>query len=280
MQNELWRLTITAPQGACDLVQALLANEAPFGWEEKPGDPCQFELYWEDRWLPEKIAQAASALADGITTEIAKTENRDWQAAWRQYFTPVEAGDRFVILPPWLAHMEHTRRQPIIINPKNAFGTGHHASTVLCLVSLSELLDTKKIGKNDWFLDLGCGTGILGLAACKAGLSGTGLDIDPVAIANSRENRELNEVTHLELLVGDIKKVRGEKFDLIMANILAEPLIAMAPVITAALKPKGCLILGGILASQAQAVSDAYRQCGLAEPRILAQDEWRAIVWD
>lgn len=280
MKNELWRLTITAPQTACDLVQALLANEAPFGWEEKPGDPCKFELYWEEPWLPEKIALAASALGDGIATEITKTENRDWQTAWRQYFTPVAAGNRFVILPPWLAHMEHPGRQAIIINPKNAFGTGHHVSTVLCLIALSELLDAKRIGKGDNFLDLGCGTGILGLAACKGGLEGTGVDIDPVAIANSKENRELNEVDHLELFMGDINKVKGEKFDLIMANILAEPLIAMAPALIAALKPEGCLILGGILAVQAQAVAAAYRQCGLKEPRVLAQEEWRTLVWD
>lgn len=281
MKNEIWRLKIIAPLEACDLVQALLADEAPFGWEEKEcaGDRCQFELYWEERGLPEKIALSATRLGDGITTEIERTENRDWQSAWRQYFTPIEAG-RFVVLPPWLAHLGHTKLQEIIINPKNAFGTGHHASTVLCLEALSELVDAKKLGRNDWFLDLGCGTGILGLAACKAGMSGTGIDIDPVAIANSRENRELNEVTHLELLRGGIEKSKGEKFDLIMANILAEPLIDMAPAITAALKPEGCLILGGILADQAQAVAQAYMQCGLKEPRILAQNEWRALVWD
>lgn len=280
MEKQLWLLEIAAPESVADLMDALLAQDAPFGWQETGDVSKVYLVHCEEKEVLEDIRKKALKLDPAVSAEIREVGNKDWQSAWRQFFTPVEAGDRFVILPPWLAHLEHTRRQEIIIDPKNAFGTGHHASTVLCLEALNEILDKKRLGKRDWFLDLGCGTGILGIAACKAGLSGTGLDIDPVAIANSRENRELNEAESLELLKGGIEKVKGEKFALIMANILAQPLIDMAPEITACLKKDGCLVLGGILDTQVEAVTRAYMQQGLPEPRVLAKDEWRALVWD
>lgn len=282
MEKQLWRLTISAPHEAMDRLRALLANEAPSGWREEAGETGEdfFEIYSEDKTWLEKLAKASQSVGEAVSVRIDDVENKDWRLAWREYFTPVEAGERFVVLPPWLAHLEHSKRQEIVIDPKNAFGTGHHVSTVLCLEALGELLDQNRFGKRDWFLDLGCGTGILGIAAAKAGLSGTGLDVDPAAIANSRENRELNEVPNLELLLGSLEKVKGEKYELVMANILAQPLIDMAPALTACLSKKGCLILGGILNSQADAVADAYKACGLGEPKRLSKDEWVALMWE
>lgn len=282
MDEKIFLLTLCVPADKCDVIEGLLASEAPWGWEEKERDDgaLLFGIHAEDRSLLEDILARAQAKCPGLEWTIEAVEQKNWQAAWRDFFTPVEAGSRFVILPPWLAHLSHTTRKEIVIEPKTAFGTGHHASTRLCLLALSNLLDSKRIGKGDWFLDLGCGTGVLGLAAAKAGLNGTGLDIDPVAIANSRENRELNEAESLELLLGGIEKVKGEKYDLVMANILSQPLIDMAQQITGAMNKKGCLILGGILDSQANDVSSAYMACGLGEPSILADEEWVALVWD
>lgn len=282
MEKKLWMLELTVPALAYERALALLVEEATFGWQENEleNGAIILAIHAEDRSQLAGIAVAARKIDALIEAKITEVANKDWQLAWREYFTPVEAGSRFVILPPWLAHLAHTKRQEIIIEPKNAFGTGHHASTVLCLEALSDLIERKRLGKRAWFLDLGCGSGILGIAACKCGLSGTGLDIDPVAIANSRENRELNEATNLELLKGGLGKIGNEKFDLIMANILAQPLIEMAPKIASALKKDGCLILGGILDTQADAVAQAYIDCGLGEPRQLARDEWRALVWE
>lgn len=280
MENKMFLLTLSTREGERDLVEALLARDAPWGWEESERDGTAiFGIHSESRDVLDHIAAEARIICPDLEAAIAEVEKRDWQTAWREFFTPVEAGARFVILPPWLAHLSHARRKEIIIEPKTAFGTGHHASTRLCLLALSNLLDEKRIGKGDWFLDLGCGTGVLGIAAAKAGLDGTGLDIDPVAIANSRENRELNEAESLELLVGGLEKIKGEKYDLVMANILSQPLIDMAPSLVAAMKKDGCLILGGILDSQADDVANAYMACGLGAPSVLAEEEWRALVW-
>lgn len=281
MDNLIWLLKIDAPQGALDRIQGLLAQDAGYGWEEieSVGGGTVFNVYAEQKELLEGIAADARAINMQVSTEISEAVATDWQKAWQQFFTPVEAGSRFVVLPPWLAHKDHASRTKIIIEPGNAFGTGHHASTTLCLAALSELLDEKRVGRNDWFLDLGTGTGILGLAACTAGMRGTGLDTDPVAIDNARRNRELNEAEDMELLKGGIEKIKGEKYDLVMANILAPVLIDLAPEIVSAMAEKGCLILGGILDSQTEEVAVAYKKLGLAAPRIFEEGEWRALLW-
>ena len=282
MKNCIFLLTLAIAPDKRDQIEALLASDAPWGWEEKDRDDgaIVFGVYSEQRHALEDIAREAGQLCPYLEAAIEEVKKRDWQFAWREFFTPVEVGSRFVILPPWLAHLSHTSRREIIIEPRTAFGTGHHASTRLCLLALNNLLESGRIRKGDWFLDLGCGTGVLGIAAAKSGLNGTGLDIDPVAIANSRENRELNDAESLELLAGSLEKVKGEKYDLVMANILSQPLIDMAPQLTAAMKKDGCLVLGGILDSQGDAVADAYRACGLGDPSLLADGEWIALVWE
>lgn len=279
MAENIWLLKIIVDNSNFDQAQGILALNVAFGWEEKelPEGKALFAIHYEKKDFLEKVEEEIKNAIPEAKTEITQVEKVDWLQAWRQYFTPVECGSRFVVLPPWLAHMEHTTRKAIIIEPKSAFGTGHHASTRLCLTAISDLADEGLIKKSGWFLDLGCGSGVLGIAASKLGMDGIGLDIDPVAIHNARENRELNEANRLELLIGGIEKIKREKFDLVMANILAKPLIELAPQILAALKKGACLILSGILDSQAAEVAAAYSNLG--EPEILSEDEWRALVW-
>lgn len=272
-------LRIEARAENCGAIQACLAQNCGYGWQEKDIAPhgIAFEIYNDDDQYLLKLQARAASAAPGAQMTLTRVDKKDWTSAWREFFTPVECGSHFVILPPWLAHMEHSTRKEIIIEPSVAFGTGHHASTRLCLCALSLLAGRGMMKKGGWFLDLGCGSGVLGIAAAKLGMDGTGLDIDPLAIANARANRELNEAVGLELLKGDLDKVKREKFDLVMANILAQPLIDMAPQLLAALKKDGALVLGGILDTQAQAVADAYGELGA--PEILAEDEWRALLW-
>lgn len=279
MKEKTWLLEIKCGNAFFDKVQGILALRVNFGWEEKESvnGEALFAIHYADREFLRKLADEIMSFVPEAEASLSEAPEVNWQEAWKDFFTPVECGSRFVVLPPWLAHMEHMTRTAIVIEPRSAFGTGHHASTRLCLAALSSLADAGRLVKSGWFLDLGCGSGVLGIAACKLGMDGTGLDIDPVAIANARENRELNETSRLELLAGGIEKVKGEKFDLIMANILSRPLIEMAPAVMGAIKKGGALILGGILDTQADAVADAYSSLGT--PQIIAEDEWRALVW-
>ena len=208
-------------------------------------------------------------------------EAQDWLSAWRQFFTPVCCGSRFVVLPPWLAESpDFPGRTPVLIEPKSAFGTGHHATTALCLGVVSDLLDQGRIASGQTFLDLGTGSGVLGIACCKSGLSGLGLDIDPLAVDNALENRELNQVSGFDAALGGIEAAVGRSFDLVLANILARPLMELAPAVAAARKPDGCLVLSGLLEIQADGVEAAYKAQGLPAARRVIEGEWCALVWE
>ena len=152
----------------------------------------------------------------------------------------------------------------------------------LCLRVVSDLLEAGRLQAGQHFLDLGTGSGVLGIGCCKSGLTGEGLDIDPLAVDNALENRVLNAVAPENFTVaeGSIGAVAGKRFDLVLANILARPLTEMAADIVRACRPGGCLVLSGLLEIQADGVAAAYRAQGLPEPHRIIDGEWAALVWD
>lgn len=277
MPATIEQLCITAPYEDYDRITGLLTLEVNFGWQEQSlanGD-CVWQVHCENRDFLESLAKKIGEISRESECELREVENRDWTSAWREFFTPVKAGN-FVVLPPWL---EDGGKNEIVIEPKSAFGTGHHETTVLCLKALSNLLDEGTIKEGQTFLDLGCGTGVLGIACDKSGLVGLGLDIDPLAVENAEENILLNKIHNFKISQGSICDVAGQKFDLILANILAGPLGEMAPEIAAALKPAGVLVLSGILDIQADKVEEAYLRAGLPKAARLASGEWRALIF-
>ena len=258
----LFRLEIVADEEDTDRVSGLLALGAPFGWEEESlaGGETRFVIHCESEAHLRRMRAELRAVAPEADAKLETVERQDWLAAWRQFFTPVPCGSRFVVLPPWLAGgAGFPGRIPILIEPKSAFGTGHHATTALCLRVVSDLLDAGRIVPGQTFLDLGTGSGILGIGCAKSGLKGLGLDIDPLAIDNARENRALNGVgpEAFEIAEGSVAKAAGRSFDLVLANILARPLMEMAAELAAVREACGCLVLSGILESQANAVEAA-----------------------
>ena len=153
------------------------------------------------------------------------------------------------MLPPWLFESTPLEgRKPIIIEPKSAFGTGHHNTTVLCLEAITELLASGRLKAGQRFFDVGTGSGILGIACCLNGLAGLGSDIDPVAVDNALENVVINKVADdFRIVPGSAEAGEGEQFDLVVANILAGPLRELAPALIARMKPGACLVLSGCL---------------------------------
>lgn len=282
MQKQLSRLRIAVDDNLCEPLAGVLALEVPFGWEEQqlPDGGTLFCIHCEQKQFLQKLLETVQQQFPNVSVTLDQVVQQDWLAAWREFFTPVICGKRFVVLPPWLANTtDFPERIPILIEPKSAFGTGHHATTALCLTVLSDLLDKGLVRAGQNFLDLGTGSGILSIACCKSGLTGTGLDIDPLAIDNALENREINNLSSLDLNTGSIELVENCKFDLVLANILARPLIDLAPRITAAVAVNGKLVLSGLLVSQADAVEHAYRKCGLGQPDRVIDGEWCALLW-
>ncbi len=261
---------------------AWLAERLPQGWEERDtAEGALFCVHLDDNPAGRALAEAFAADWPGLDVSLERVPGEDWGAAWKAFFTPIEVGGVFEVLPPWLAHERNADRAPIVIEPKMAFGTGHHPTTALCLELFGELAASGRIRPGMRFLDLGTGSGILGIGLCRLGLSGLGLDIDPQAVFCAAENVRANAVqAAMHAAAGSLDCLApGERFDVVAANILAQPLIAMAPHLAGRVETGGALILSGILVEQARAVAEAYEGVGLGRPTVRQSGEWAALSW-
>jgi len=283
--STLLKIEFTLPEEKADNAVVYIASKVPHGWEETPvEDGRHITLYLEDHPLGMEMVREFQANFPDVDIKHSEQESEDWAMAWKDFFNPVNCGETFKILPPWLEDGEENGTTHIVIEPKMAFGTGHHPTTALCLDTIGKLAKSGVIKPGQSFLDLGTGSGILGIGLRKLGLTGTGLDIDPQAIVCAIENVENNNVSKgFELAVGSIDCLDETlNFDLVVANILSGPLIEMAIDITNHVKPGGALILSGILhGNQADAVAEAYERRGIGAPSHRFVDgEWECLVWE
>lgn len=185
--------------------------------------------------------------------EVTLVEDKDWEREWMDDFKPLRFGERLWIVPSW-----HDAPDPhganLLLDPGLAFGTGTHPTTALCL----EWLDGQDV-ESVQVIDYGCGSGILGLAALLLGADHViGVDTDPQALEASRENARRNKVEDDRLDLFLPSEEPDTLADIMLANILAQPLIGLAPRLAAKVKPGGHLVLSGILYNQARDVMEAY----------------------
>lgn len=285
-EKYLERLEIIVEEEDFPLAEALVGQTLSYGWEEESlaSGQIKLTLHCEDGEILNTLAEQIHNFLPGAACSRSKIVQADWTNAWKEYFTPIEVGD-FVILPPWLAESyENTKKlHPIIIEPKSAFGTGHHASTVLCLKAITTLYHEGKIKAGQRFLDLGTGTGILGIACTKYGLTGNGLDIESLAVDNAKENCALNKVQNFSIELGSIEKVKNQQYDVVIANILAQPLREMAEGIVAVTNDSKVLILSGFLGTQVESLEKAYAKMGTArqfrQETDMKDGEWISLYW-
>ena len=217
------------------------------------------------------------------TIEESETEDKDWINNWKQYFKQFYVDD-ILIIPSWEQVKEEDRDKMILhIDPGTAFGTGMHETTQLCIRQLRKYV---KPGME--ILDVGTGSGILGIVAVKFGAGHVlGTDLDPCAVPAVEDNRKANDVPNgaFDMIIGnmiDDSKTRDragyEKYDIVTANILADILVPMTPAVVPAMK-KGCLyITSGILEDQAYKVLDACKAAGLEIVEQTQQGEWVSIT--
>jgi ribosomal protein L11 methyltransferase len=195
---------------------------------------------------------------------------------WQQFFKPLWIGQRLCIRPPWETAPLPPQTACLTLEPGLAFGTGAHATTYLCLTLLTQWLTVASGGT---LLDVGCGSGILSLAALTLGVhTAVGVDIDAQAVAVAQQNAVLNGLQHRVRYLQGSWEVTEEAFDLITANIYLEPLLGMAAPLSRRLRPHGILILSGILASQEAALQAALYHAKLEVQQRLMEEEWVALA--
>lgn len=276
----MYSLTIKTDHAGMELIEPLLYTHITWGWEEV--DPDTITIHFDRQSQLKEFKELVRSTAADLDLEEKDVQEKDWSEDWKRFFTPIEIDDTFIILPEWLEDSP-TELTKILITPKMAFGTGHHATTYLCLSTLSSLLaqDLNTDGLN--FLDLGTGSGILGIACARAGLTGIGVDIDKAAVDNARENITLNQVEgKFQVKVCDLQNLdASNKYNIIFANILASTLKDMRKTIVSLIDSnRYCLILSGILREQAEDVARSYQELGLGKPVLQHQGEWSAVIWN
>nr|WP_317449726.1 50S ribosomal protein L11 methyltransferase [uncultured Sellimonas sp.] len=217
------------------------------------------------------------------TIEESQTEDVDWVNNWKQYFHQFYVDD-ILIIPSWEdVKPEDEGKMIIHIDPGTAFGTGMHETTQLCIRQIKKYVtDTTRI------LDVGCGSGILGMLALKFGAAySVGTDLDPCAIDATHENMKENGVSkdRYEVMIGNIiddKEIQDcvgyEKYDIVAANILADVLVALTPVIVNQLKPGGIYITSGIIDDKEEVVKQAVSDAGLELLDVTYQGEWVCVT--
>lgn len=217
------------------------------------------------------------------TIEESQTEDVDWVNNWKQYFHQFYVDD-ILIIPSWEDVKPEDKGKMIIhIDPGTAFGTGMHETTQLCIRQIKKYVtDTTRI------LDVGCGSGILGMLALKFGAAySVGTDLDPCAIDATHENMKENGVSkdRYEVMIGNIiddkeiqDRVGYEKYDIVAANILADVLVALTPVIVNQLKPGGIYITSGIIDDKEEVVKQAVSDAGLELLDVTCQGEWVCVT--
>jgi ribosomal protein L11 methyltransferase len=263
------RLALRVRRADAERVLAELLELAPAGVEERElGDAVEFAVYGapgELPALPDLRAAAGGALVDVTTTEVAD----DWADRWRAFHRPVEVGGRIVVRAPW--HPARPDRLEVVVDPGQAFGTGAHPTTRLCLELLLALPPGGALA------DVGCGSGVLAIAAAKLGFGPVlAMDHDRLALDATRLNAGANGVAVSTRRHDVVRDGPAPGAPAVLANLLRPLLLRVAADGFAGARPE-VLIAGGLLEAEADEVAAAFARRGLVEVARRAQDGWAAV---
>jgi ribosomal protein L11 methyltransferase len=205
-------------------------------------------------------------------------EEEDWERAWQVHFKTRRLTSRIVVRPPWEEYTPLAGDVVLTIYPGMAFGTGRHPSTWLCLWALEELAQDWTSDSTPQVLDVGTGTGILGLAAARLGGKVLAIDLDPEALAAVRDNIRLNDLQD-RVRADDIPLIAiRQQFDLILGNLTAPDLYSLAESLAGRLRPAGQLIISGFLSSDLPKLQQRFLSQGLTFLKTHQKDDWMALV--
>lgn len=218
-----------------------------------------------------------------LEIEISGLNEEDWANNWKKYFKPIEVGEKILIQPEWCPYDKTTERTVFTVNPGMTFGTGTHSSTKLCICELE-----KAVNENTVLLDAGCGSGILSVIALMLGAKkAVAVDIDENCIHTAYENAERNKTDKSKYTVyaGDIvsdkklfEKISETKYDVIVANIVADVIISILPIVKKLINENGTFICSGIIKERLEDVKEAMLKEKITPSYICEEDGWVAVT--
>jgi len=265
MDEFYYELRLT-PDSQLSLFSELLFEMTQNAIEEKDGTIIirDTEPLDDILWASEQFSQKLNI---PIQTTLTKEKNEDWISKYKNSINPIKVGS-FYIRPDWVEKKESLI--DIIINPALAFGSGHHETTSSCLIAID-----KYVKNGDTLLDVGCGSGILSIAAEKKGASVDICDTDDAAVDSAKENFSLNGANIHKAWVGSVNSVKNE-YDIIIANIIADVILIINKDLKTAVKPNGILILSGIIDKYFHKVEKKFSDFTTLEN--IEKGEWHTLV--
>ena len=266
-------------------------EQGPLTWDfadinvlEHKGKYAVAKAYFEEEDNIDEVLNFVKAKVEeirnlGIDVGIGKVEaekmhEQDWANNWRKYYKPSKVGEKVVIRPIWEEYKGKPDEIVISLDPGMAFGTGEHETTRMCIQALE-----KYVKKDSTVFDVGCGSGILALAAAKLGAKkAVGVDLDPVAVESAKENLKYNDAKNIEILHGDLLEVISGKADIVVANIIAEVICILTEDVSKAINPGGYFITSGIIHDRVDMVTKKMEECGFEVVSKNKDGEWNCII--
>lgn len=221
----------------------------------------------------EEIKSLGIDIGEG-KVEVEKMFEEDWANNWKKYYKPSKVGEKIVVKPIWEDYEAKDGELVVELDPGMAFGTGEHETTRMCIQALE-----KHVKKDSTVFDVGCGSGILAIAAAKLGAKlAVGVDLDPVAVESAQENVEINKLDNIEILHGNLIDVIDGKADIVVANIIAEVICILTQDVSRVIKPGGYFITSGIIHERVDMVTAKLEECGFEVETINKDGEWNCII--
>ncbi|PIE54832.1 MAG: 50S ribosomal protein L11 methyltransferase [Dethiosulfovibrio peptidovorans] len=278
-----WYITLKGPSGQGEVLRSLAEASGCIGSEEEDRSSSvsvELRAYYRSNhdlgdWM-ERLAPLVTEWPDISVHDMGKIENRQWYALSLEAFPPLNVGERFVVLAPWHRGKEPEDRIPLYINPGSAFGTGYHESTQNVLILME-----RYFRPGITVADIGCGSAILSIAAVKLGAETVyARDVDPSVMTEAVSNIALNDLDQRRILLeeGDLLDDFDHAVDLLVANILLDPLLNLIPRVASALKPSGIALFSGLTLSERERFEAGLSHVGLSIIDEVTSDQWLGLA--
>jgi ribosomal protein L11 methyltransferase len=278
-------LTETGAQG---VFQETLEPQSPEDFPESPTGETIKAYFPQDVRSEKRIAaiqkylKSLSEIFSDLPAPALKTEiisDPDWGEQWKKYFKPIRVSNNIIVKPTWERYAPSSRDIVIEIDPGMAFGTGQHASTRMCIEALEDVIMQDRSVQNWKVLDVGCGTGILGITAAKLGAGDViCLDIDKKATEIAAENAAINLVSDRLHIVSKDAITINEPRNLIIANLTSKLLLKLRQHLTLLLEPEGYMIISGIIEQDSKEIEENFLVAPLIQSKVIKEKEWVCYV--